>query len=179
MSNEWLKGYRNIFLIATLAIITSFSFASVNQVQIPFLLGSPTVNAVFLPVVMKQPTATQTVTPTPTATPVPHLLDGDYVASLSYGGDIHFSVTNGGTVAMNAGFSFKVAPWCSWGFYEFSGSKLISDGYFRFVVVDVWNREIIASLSCNALSSTEASCSASRPSLGAECTGTGGLAVRQ
>ncbi len=187
-----------VWIACLLAIITTSSLAYSSHLQSTAYLALSGDNTLYFPIVMKQPTATPTATPTPTptatathtATPtstptltptvVPNLLDGNYLATLNYGGDIHFSVTNGGTAASNAGFAVLVAPWCPWRIYEFSGTRPIGDGIFQFIVVDLGSREIIASLSCSAISSTGASCSASRPyPSDSTCSGAGGVAVRQ
>jgi len=147
----------------------------------------------FLPLVAKQPTFTPTPsptststptctpTPTPTCTPTPtptlELEDGEYRANLPNGGLLWFTVTNGGASATDGGFSFQNQTWCPWAEYIFSGSGAISEESFEFTGYEGdW---LAASLSCEAISSTQASCTAVRGGIGQGCNEITATATRR
>lgn len=141
-------------------VVLAFAFVAVVSVGFLFADFVPT-EFVHLPLVAKQSTPTPTQTPTPTPTPAPRLRDGDYVAHVTYDGEIWFTVTGNGTQAKNGGFSFQRLYYtCGWVGYSWNESRPIDNGEFGFVTIDYGNRSIVAQLHCTATSSTEADCHA-------------------
>jgi hypothetical protein len=121
----------------------------------------------YLPVVVKPfptPTATPTSLPSPTPTPRPNLQDGTYLADFGGNGSLWFTVSNNGTLASNAGYSFyHGAPWCGWNTHSFDGSVTINNGAFAFsyVLRDENHFPIYyATMQCESNSTTQATCQA-------------------
>lgn len=124
----------------------------------------------YLPVVLKPlptptPTATLPPAPTPTMvpTPRPHLQDGEYLADFGSNGSLWFTVSNNGTIATDAGYSFyHGAPWCGWNTHIFDGSIPINNGLFTFnyTLEDNHIPIYIATMECASVSSIQAACSA-------------------
>ncbi len=139
--------------------------------------NTPQTSFVYLALVSKQPTATPTATstntptktprPTETPTPIPTpepsrptLEDGDYQATISgdTNGWIHFRVTEHGTRASLAYFSFKVGnPFCHDFGYTFYDPETIDNGKFHFFA-DAASLNPNADMTCSSTSSTRASC---------------------
>ena len=135
---------------------------------------------VYLPIVAHDATPTPIPTFTPLPPPNPQLQDGYYKANLPNNGQISFTVSGNGTQAKDGGFLFQVAPFCPWGAYSFSGLIVpITNGGFNFFVFDFQNREFIASLGCQSLSSTQATCYARQPMAYTGCGGITGVATRR
>jgi hypothetical protein len=166
MKKRTLLRY-SIVLVLVLLIIVGGNAQALSQLT------------VYLPIVVNETPET----PTPTTPPPsnPQLLNGYYEANLPNNGHLWFTVINNGTEARDGGFLFQVAPFCPWGAYSFGGLTVpISDGKFSFFVFDFQNREFIASLGCQSLSSNQATCNARQPMPGTSvCGGIEGVATRR
>lgn len=136
----------------------------------------------YLPSIHKPlPTETPTAVPTPTPVPTPRgqLQDGYYEATFDNGGAIWFTVRDEGTVATDAGFDFKrEILGCGWHINLFEGYEYINEGHFEFLELgsDFFP---VASLECEALSSTNASCRAADRTGNDICAWITGVAERQ
>ena len=136
----------------------------------------------YLPLAMRQatptPTPTATPTPTPTSTPTVVYQDGNYQADVGCGkqGRIFFTVKKGSSRASDASLFFQAECWCQTAIYEFPSSTSIEDGYFRFQVKD--GDDLVARLTCDHVSYTEASCTAVMGGMPAGCDTVTGNATR-
>ena len=144
-----IKGKKSILLTFLWIIILAFPIYSMAA-----SINSQT----YLPIVYRYSSPTPTATPIPTTTPAPNLQDGYYSGNAGYDGDLWFTVSNGGTIALGAGFLSQAQYTCPWYGYSFSGSDTITNGSFGFIVMDYQNREIIASFGCNSISNSSATC---------------------
>jgi hypothetical protein len=122
----------------------------------------------YLPCLLNIPPLTPIITPTPTITPTPapKLQDGEYKADqLEYGysGYIQFAVINGSTQVTNARFLGNCTDTSDGGAdYDF-GTRIvdINDGFFSITIYDQVRLGI---MTCQARSSTSASCYATNDS---------------
>jgi len=164
-----------IILILVFLSINSLAFSLISS----FNSGNLFEEVAYLPIVIKQPTPTSTPLPTPTIipTPGPKLKDGYYLAEFSNGGFIQFVISGNGTIASSAGFVYQSFVVCPWGSYGFDGTTPVNNGAFSFLEIDSQYRSLIAKLSCNSISSTQASCYARRYGLGSTCGGVTGIAT--
>lgn len=176
------KGF--ILVIGAVAFVPLIAYAVSAEPGTNCSNVYPRPNCVYLPMVFRMltPTSTNTptstITPTSTATPTPlptptltptpasKLQDGYYVADLTNNGSLWFTVKASGALASDGGFYFQVAPWCPWAVYSYSFETPINNKGLSFIVIDYQGREILARLSCNSTSSTQASCSAYQSGLG-------------
>jgi hypothetical protein len=144
---------KKILIVATLTIL----FLGFTEIVTGFGINNY-LQTGYLPVVLQiypQPTLTPTITPT-----IPTLEDGWYAAYDidSARGEMYFTVINNGTKAVDGGFNFQVSKSCPAYYESYEGySVSINNGSFRFHKL-----HSLASLECEARSSTMADCIAER-----------------
>jgi len=138
---------------------------------------------VYLPIVV------HISSPTPSII-TPQLQGGYYEAKMPNNSQLSFTVAEGfiGPAkdigqAKDVGFLFKVIPsFCPWAAFSFGGQfEPIINGNFSFIAYDAQTNEILASVSCQSISSRKATCNIHRylgPGWG-YCDDIEGVATRQ